>query len=44
MENRAVVKSLARQLFEILDRVWRGVGPELHHHFAFAGFYYGDFI
>src|SRR5438105_5675286 len=30
VKNCSVVKSGARELLEILDRVWRGVGPKLH--------------
>ena len=44
MENRSVVKSLARQFLEILDRLWRGISPKLHHHIAFARLYHGHFI
>ncbi len=44
MENSAVVEALARQLFEILDGIWRSVSPKLYHHVAFAGFNYCDFV
>ena len=44
MKNRAVVKSGAREFFEILDRVRCRVGPELHDHFAFARFDYRYFV
>ena len=44
VENRAVVKSLARQFLEILDRLWRGISPKLHHHIAFARLYHGHFV
>ena len=44
VENGAVVETGARQLLEILDRFWRGISPELHHHVAFAGFDHSDFV
>ena len=44
VENRAVIKSLARQFLEILDRLWRGIRPKLHHHIAFARLYHGHFV
>ena len=44
VEDGAVVKALARQLLKILDRVWRGIGPKLDDHFAFAGFDHSDFV
>src|SRR5437870_8443726 len=44
MENRAVVKTLSRKFFEILDRIWCRIGPKLHDHIAFAGLDYCDFV
>src|SRR4029077_4434830 len=44
MENRAVVKTLSRKLFEILDRIWCRIGPKLQDHIAFAGLDYCDFV
>ena len=44
VENRPVVKALARQFPEILDRVWRGISPKLYHHIAFARLYHGHFV
>ena len=44
VKNSAVVETLPCELLKILDRVWRGVRPKLHHHIAFAGFNYGDFV
>ena len=44
VKNGAVVETLPCELLKILNRVWRGVRPKLHHHIAFAGFNYGDFI
>src|SRR5437660_39131 len=44
MKRSAVVKALLRQLLEILDGVWRDVGPEFDHHLAHCGFNYCDFI
>src|SRR5262245_21418692 len=44
MENCPVVKSLARQFLEILDRVWRGISPKLHYHVAFAALDHGHFV
>src|SRR5256885_6487229 len=37
MESGAVIEPRFRQLLEILDRLWSHVGPELGHHFSFAG-------
>src|SRR5437016_1750563 len=44
VENRPIVETLSRQFLEILDRVWRSISPKLHHHFAFVGFDYCDFV
>jgi hypothetical protein len=44
VENRPVVKALARQFLEILDRVWRGISPKLYHHIAFARLYHSHFV
>src|SRR5438876_10110141 len=44
MECSPIVKASLRQLLEILDRLWRDVGPELSHHFAFAGLNYRYFF
>src|SRR3977135_4201521 len=44
MERGAVIESRLRQLLEILDRLRSHVGPELGHHFSFAGFNHGNFF
>ena len=44
VENCPVVKALARQFLEILDRVRRGISPKLHHHIAFTRLYHGHFV
>ena len=44
MENRAIVKTLSRKFFEILDRIWCRIGPKLQDHIAFAGLDYCDFV
>jgi hypothetical protein len=44
VENRPVVEPSTSQLLKILDRIWRGIGPKLDHHFAFVGFDHSDFV
>lgn len=44
MKGGAVIKSLAGEFLEILDRLWRDIGPEREGHFAVAGFKDGDFV
>ena len=44
MKGRAIIKALARQLFEILDGIGRHVRPECHHHFALSSFNDGYFV
>ena len=44
VKNSPVVKSGARELLEVLNRIRRGVGPKLHDHFAFARFNHCDLI
>src|SRR5262249_1079746 len=44
VENCPVVKALARQFLEVLNRFWCGIRPKLHHHIAFTRLYHGHFI
>ena len=44
VENRPVIESLACQFLEVLNCVWRGIGPKLHHHIAFARLYHGQLV
>src|SRR5262245_48160504 len=44
VESRPVIKALACQFLKIIDRVSCGISPKLHHHIAFARFYYSNFI
>src|SRR5262249_51559862 len=44
VENRPVIETLARQFLEILDRVWCGISPKLHHHIAFVRLDTGNFV
>jgi hypothetical protein len=44
VENGPIIKAIPGQLLKVLDCIRRGIGPELHDHFAFARFYHGNFI
>jgi hypothetical protein len=44
MKTGAIVKTLVRQLLEILDVTGRDVRPEFQDHIALRGFDDGDFV
>ena len=44
VKNGAVIEPLPCQLLEILNRIWRSVGPKLQRHFAFARLNHCDLI
>src|SRR5436189_5828809 len=44
VECGPIVETSLGQLLEILDCLWRAVGPELGHHFAFARLDYRYFL
>ncbi len=44
MEGGAIIKAFAGEFLEVLDGFRGHVGPELGHHFSFAGLDHGHFI